>query len=92
MTIPSIDIKLGRMRKAQDCVIYPGAKPERVMIQGDKFAGVFNCETLTATIQHKNGYFQLLPSEGYQVEFSQELADEILSKAIRQNTVVLVGA
>lgn len=48
-------VKIGKMRKADECVVYPESKDGKLFIQGDRLVALICPETGRALINHNTG-------------------------------------
>jgi hypothetical protein len=80
-------IKIGKMRKADDCVVYPeNFKNETIFVQGDRLVMLINPLTREALINHNTGstyptswHLSGNHPNTYRVTVDQILLDQILA-------------
>lgn len=53
--VKNVSLKVGKMRKADECVIYPGATSTNVKIQGERLIMIANLDTKTAIANWNTG-------------------------------------
>ncbi len=53
----TVSLKLSKMRKPDECVVYPGSPDDRGLLrfQGDRLVGIVDAETGKARINYKHG-------------------------------------
>ena len=75
----SIDLKIGRMRKPQDFILYPYKETdENIMIQSDKSIGILHKKTRKFIFTNKGSYFHDLQISGKETELAEEIKDQII--------------
>lgn len=89
--VKTISVKLGKMRKADDCVVYPRKDGENVIFQGDRVIGMFDPDTRKGVINFtKNPHFQHLNRVlGAQTwEYTPEFVDECIGATPKSGDVI----
>jgi len=75
-----IELKFGRMRKAQDFVLYPYKESDEfITLQSDKSIGILYKETRKFVFTNKGSYFHHLSLYGQETELADEIKDQIFS-------------
>lgn len=73
-----IDLKIGKMRKEQNFILYPFNKTdEHIMIQSDKSIGILHKETKKFIFTNKGCYSYHLSLHGKETELPEEVKDRI---------------
>lgn len=78
MKAKHIIMKVGRMRKEQDFILYPYREDDKaIMIQSDKSIGILNKETRKFIFTNKGSYSHHLQMYGKETELEDNLKDKI---------------
>lgn len=83
----TVSIKIGKMRKADECVVYPeNFQNETIFVQGDRLVMLINPLTREALINHNTGstyptswHLSGNHPNNYKVIIEQSVLDEILA-------------
>lgn len=75
----TIDLKIGRMRKEQNYILYPyNSNDEYIKIQSDKSIGILHKETREFTFTNKGSYFHHLSLYGKETELGEVIKEQII--------------
>jgi hypothetical protein len=75
----NIELKIGRMRKPQDFILYPYKETdENIMIQSNKSIGILHKETKKFIFTSKGSYFHDLQISGQETVLAEEIKDQII--------------
>lgn len=78
MRAKHIMLKIGRMRKEQDFILYPYKESDKaIMIQSDKSIGILNKETKEFFFTNKGTYSHHLQMYGKVTELDESIKEEI---------------
>ena len=86
----TIKVKLGKMKKPDDCVIYKPHTDGTIVFQGDRVIGAVKPDTRKGVINfHKNPNFVHLQCDGVQTwEYTPEFVAELVSNTPKSGDVI----
>jgi hypothetical protein len=89
MKAKHIMLKIGRMRKEQDFILYPYKEEDKaIMIQSNKSLGILHKETRKFTFTNKGSYSHHLQMYGTETELDDSIKDEIFKLYEESKTYV----
>jgi hypothetical protein len=78
MRAKHINLKISKMRKEQDFILYPYKEEDKaIMIQSNKSIGILHKETRKFIFTNKGSYSHHLQMYGTETELDESIKDEI---------------